>query len=171
MGLIDELRTAPPYIQRLAIASMRAIIECAAKDDTSFPKKSNNLSLAHIEGKAAAGVPLNELADADDTVAIPIQYVDGERFFIVEAKGDSMEPEIMNGDYVVVAHNVEPTQGSLALVSIEGASWDYEYAIKLVYFFDDEIELHSYNEKYDTMTYPLSAVRSVEKIVHVIHKS
>lgn len=171
LGLIDELRTAPPYIQRLAIASMRAIIECAAKDDTSFPKKSNNLSLAHIEGKAAAGVPLNELADADDTVAIPIQYVDGERFFIVEAKGDSMEPEIMNGDYVVVAHNVEPTQGSLALVSIEGASWDYEYAIKLVYFCNDEIELHSYNEKYDTMTYPLSAVRSAEKIVHVIHKS
>ena len=113
---------------------------------------------------------MNELADADDIVAIPIQYVDGERFFIVEAKGDSMEPEIMNGDYVV-AHNVEPAQGSLALVSIEGASWDYEYATKLVYFCNDEIELHSYNEKYDTMTYPLSAVRSAEKIVYVIHKS
>ena len=100
---------------------------------------------------------MNELADADDIVAIPIQYVDGERFFIVEAKGDSMEPEIMNGDYVV-AHNVEPAQGSLSLVSIEGASWDYEYATKLVYFCNDEIELHSYNEKCDTMTYPLSAV-------------
>ena len=52
-----------------------------------------------------------------------------------------------------------------------GASWDYEYATKLVYFCNDEIELHSYNEKYDTMTYPLSAVRSAKKIVYVIHKS
>ena len=35
LGLIDELRTAPPYIQRLAIASMRAIIISANLSITS----------------------------------------------------------------------------------------------------------------------------------------
>lgn len=122
-----------------------------------------------VDGYAAAGLPFFDTADYDSCVSVPPKYLDSDRFLIIEARGDSMEPEIFNGDYVVVAHNVAPSQGEIALVSIEGDVLDDEFTIKRFYRFADHIELRSLNPNYPPLSYPSQAFRSAQKVVHIIH--
>lgn len=121
-----------------------------------------------IRGLAAAGEPLFAESDGDENVSVPQQFCDN-RFFVVQAKGDSMEPEIANGDYVVVQRDVKPANGELALVRIDGKAIE-EYTIKCFYEHPSKIELRSYNDKYKPMIFPIKHVISAEKIVHIIHK-
>lgn len=123
--------------------------------------------LLSVSGLAAAGVPLFSEADGE-TVLVPSKYLNPQKYFIVQAKGDSMTPDIPEGSYVVVEHEAEPAQGGLALVSIEGFGSDQEYTIKLIYYHPDTIELRSYNPECPPMVYPRAAVRSAERIVYTI---
>lgn len=123
-----------------------------------------------VNGLAAAGQPL--FSDADDEfINVPRKYIDTSRYLIIRAKGDSMEPSIENGDYVVAEINSSPSQGELSLVRIEGRGADDEYAIKKFYVHGNEAELRSINPDYEPMTYPLNEVKSVQRIVYVIRHS
>ncbi len=119
----------------------------------------------NVAGKAAAGQPLFD--DSPDVqISVPQKYLDG-RFFIVQANGNSMEPRVNDGDYVVVQKDVQPMPGELALVCVDG-----EYAIKLVSYDrrKDMVLLHSINTDYEVMQYPLSSVGTIEKIVYIIRR-
>jgi len=121
-----------------------------------------------VSGIAAAGAPLYDEGDAEETVAVPPKYLDRDRYFIVKAKGDSMEPMIMDGDYVVVERCTPPSPRQIALVRVEDNSLEEGYTIKRYVQTSDEIELLSINQAYDPMVYPLSALRSAERVVHII---
>ena len=124
-----------------------------------------------ISGIAAAGLPLFDEGDAEETVAVPPKYLDRDRYFIVKAKGDSMEPQIMNGDYVVVERNAKPLPKEIALIRLEDISLAEGYVIKRYTQSADQIKLLSINPAYDPLVYPLSSLRSAERIVHIIRSS
>lgn len=121
-----------------------------------------------VSGLAVADSPLYEESDGEELISIPAKYLardlDQNHYFVVRVRGDSMEPDIPEGSHVVVERNIMPAQGDLALISLD----DSEYIIRIVHFHSDEIELVSYNESYPATCYPLSAVRSIERIVRVI---
>lgn len=82
-----------------------------------------------------------------------------------------MEPDIHDGDYVVAdLNNPSPFQGEKALVSVESNGDDYEYTIKKIYHHGNEIELVSINRSYPPIIYKRQQVKSVNKIVHIMHK-
>lgn len=121
-----------------------------------------------VEGFAAAGAPLFD-AVSDESVPVPEKYVDSERYYIVKARGVSMEPRIPEGSYAVVQTDVRPEQGQLALVGVEGAGDNPEYLIKEVHYLPGGgVELRSYNPDFPPKRYALSDVRSIEKIERVI---
>lgn len=121
-----------------------------------------------VSGLAAAGVPLYDEGDAEETVSVPPRYLDRDRYFIIKAKGDSMEPRIMDGDYVVVERNADPAPKEIALVRVADETLEEGYTIKRYNRTSDKIELLSINPAYDPMVYPLSALRSAERVVHII---
>lgn len=122
-----------------------------------------------VSGLAAAGAPLYDEGDAEEMVSVPPKYLDRDRYFIVKAKGDSMEPRIMDGDYVVVERNADPAPREIALVRVEDEALEEGYVIKRYTQSLDEIELFSINPAYDPLVYPRSALRSAERVVHIIH--
>lgn len=124
--------------------------------------------MRQVSGFAAAGSPLfND--NIDEFVPVPPKYIDSDRYVIIKAKGDSMEPTIRNGDYVVAdRNNPDPLQGDIALVSVEGFGEEDEYTIKKFYRYGSEIELDSINPEYQSMTFDIRRVKSVFKIVHII---
>lgn len=120
-----------------------------------------------VSGQAAAGKPLySELADRD-SVPVPPKYCN-DRFLVIQAKGNSMEPRIKDGSYVVVQRNACPEQGGLALVYIDGLVSD-EYVVKLFYDRGDTAELRSYNPDYHPMFYPMEQIIRAERVVHLIN--
>ena len=121
-----------------------------------------------VSGLAAAGAPLYEESDGSESVSVPQHYCN-DRFFVVQAEGDSMEPDIMDGDYVVVQRSLRPENGEIALVRVDGKAIE-EYTIKCFYDHMLEIELRSRNTAYQPMFYPITHVISAEKVVHIIHK-
>lgn len=145
-------------LENEAFLTSKAMESSRVAQDTRLP----------IAGLAAAGVPLYAESDGEDSVSVPQQYCD-DRFFVVQAKGNSMEPDVMDGDYVVVQRSTKPSNGELALVRIDGKAIE-EYTIKCFYEHPSKIELRSYNEEYKPMFFPIKHVISAEKIVHIIHK-
>jgi DNA polymerase V len=70
--------------------------------------------------------------------------------FFVQVVGDSMFPEISDGDMVVVDRSAEITNGCIVLASI-----DNEYCIKRYYKRPDGgIELVPTNKKYESVNLP-----------------
>lgn len=122
-----------------------------------------------VSGLAAAGSPLLAKCDDEMTVAVPPKYLDPDHYFIVQAKGDSMEPQIMDGDYVVIERHADPAPKEIALVRLEDARLNEGYTIKRFSKTADSVELFSINPAYRPMVYPLSALRSAERVVHIIH--
>lgn len=124
-----------------------------------------------ISGLAAGGTPLFDEGDSEETVAVPQKYLDRDHYFIIKVKGDSMEPRIMDGDYVVVERNAKPAPGEVSLVRVVDSSFDEGYVIKRYSPTDTGVDLRSFNPSYPTMHYSLSDLRSAERIVHVIHRN
>lgn len=141
-------------------AAMRALETQAAPEDESA------LCQLLVAGQAAAGQPLySELSD-EESVPVPPKY-GSDRYFIVQAKGHSMEPALPNGGYVVVQRDAQPENGELALVQVSGWAGG-EYAIKLFFRRGDEVELRSYNPAYRPMFFPVEQVLSVQRVAHII---
>lgn len=120
--------------------------------------------MRQVSGLAAAGTPIFD-DNSNEFVPVPPKYIDPKRFLIIKAKGDSMEPDIHDGDYVI-ANLLEhqPLQGEFALVSIEGAGDEDEYAIKKFYRYGNEVELHSINPAYPPMTFDIQQIKSAHPI-------
>lgn len=164
--LLKELQATDPYTRQIVTALLHAV--WAVANTKKEPDSENPRGLLSVSGLAVADSPLYEESDGEELISIPAKYLardlDQNHYFVVRVRRDSMEPDIPEGSHVVVERNIMPAQGDLALISLD----DPEYIIRIVHFHSDEIELVSYNESYPATCYPLSAVRSIERIVRVI---
>ncbi len=124
-----------------------------------------------VSGYAAAGLPLFDSA-IDGEIEIPAKYADSARYMLCTARGASMQPDIMDGDVVVVERGTQAESGMIALVHIESeTSTDGEYTIKRFYPFADHAELRSINPAHPTMIYPMQRILTAERVAHIIHKA
>lgn len=143
-------------------AVMRAIENQAAPEEEAQEAQCR----LPVAGQAAAGQPLySELGD-EDSLPVPPKY-GSDRYFIVQAKGHSMEPNLPNGGYVVVQRDARPENGELALVQVSGWAGG-EYALKLFFRRGGEVELRSYNPAYRPMFFPVEQIVSAQRVAHII---
>lgn len=184
MEMLSEFRAATPAARSLAWASAHAVLGVAmAQQEPIGFALSQEDPVGHamsipagdlpVQGYAAAGSPIFDRETGGKTVSVQEKYtakdMNGDRFFVVEARGDSMEPTIPDGTPVVVQRGLKPLPGDVALVSLDNATDEPEYVIKLIRYLPDEIELSSYNEAYKPFRRPLSEVISAEKVVHILN--
>jgi repressor LexA len=74
-----------------------------------------------VLGYVPAGVPIEAIEDIIDYEEIPADWTNGgSEFFGLKVKGDSMEPEIKNGDIVIVRCQPDADSGQTVIVMVNG---------------------------------------------------
>ncbi len=168
---------APPKAYSLLSAKHRRLVDdliqelsqLSSATDQQGEGQRGKTSPVHVLGYAAAGMPLMEETFDDDSIELSERYADSSRFYLIRARGNSMEPKIHSGDVVVVQIDTEPLNGQIALVRLAGLA-DDEYTIKRFYREKDQIILRSYNKEYPDMIYNSEEVRSCEVVADIIRR-
>jgi repressor LexA len=90
---------------------------------------------------------------------------DDKTLFAVIVKGDTMSPEINEGDHVVVSKQQDPKNGDICLVFFN----EKDALLRKVYYHDRGITLVSINEKeYPPKDFKKSALKHIYKVVQKI---
>ncbi len=80
---------------------------------------------------------------------------------ILKVWGDSMEPELQAGDYVIITQTAEVRNGDLAVICINGD----EGTIKRVHFDKDGLDLIPTNPSYGTLHFTAEQVQSLPVLI------
>lgn len=106
-----------------------------------------------VIGRVAAGVPLLAREEIIDWVEIPTQMAKTGEYFGLRIKGNSMEPQIQNGDFVIVKKQDTAEDGQIVIVLIENYD-ECDGVCKRLKVYNDGIALISFNPAYDPMYFP-----------------
>lgn len=131
---------------------------------------SQTLAVVRPAGKASAGSPIFDDDSKEYPIVINPKYLNRERYLIVEVKGDSMEPRLYNGDFVIAEIGVLPNQGQIALIHVASQGPDGEYLIKKFFKSAHSARLVSLNKKYPPKVYKREELLDVCAVVHVINR-
>ncbi len=145
---IDRL-TAKPYLEKLYQTLYKENIE----------KNINNINNIKILGQTAAGQPIeygdNYAQDIDNISDIP-----NNADYALIVNGDSMEPDIKNGQLIYIKNQPNVENGEIAVVEIDGA-----VTCKKVFKWNNHIELHSINKKYEPIILTSGNFKILGKVI------
>lgn len=135
-------------------------------DDKSFLRglQTKNGVIINVVGRVAAGIPIEAIEEIIDTEEIPEELAKTGTFFGLKIKGDSMTPNICNGDIVIVRKQQDAESGEIVIATINGQ----DAVCKRLRKYEGGIELISNNPTYLPMEFSNKEVS--EKPVRVIGK-
>lgn len=115
---------------------------------TSNSKKYKTID---VLGSIPAGIPVEAISDIIDTEDLSIDNFDLNRDYIgLKVKGDSMYPEYLNGDTVIIQIQPDCESGQDAAVYVNGYNATLKKVIKNE---DGTITLKPINQNYPPMTF------------------
>ncbi|MGV8118537.1 MAG: transcriptional repressor LexA [Candidatus Xenobiia bacterium LiM19] len=118
-----------------------------------------------LAGRIAAGSPIPAIENRDENVVLDASFWgSGESFFLLRIKGGSMDPELKDGDYVVVKPQSYASLGDIVVAIIDGEATVKELARK-----NSRIFLRALNYDYDDI-YPEGDFTINGKVVGVIRR-
>ena len=109
---------------------------------------SNGVKI-NVLGRVAAGIPIDAIEDIIDTEEIPDDMAATGKFFGLKIKGDSMIPNICNGDVVIVRQQDDAESGEIVIATVNGT----DATCKRLRKYKDGIELISNNPAYEPMDF------------------
>lgn len=147
--VLDLYNSLTPENQMNTVSYMRAL---------KLVNKPNKPRV-QILGQTAAGKPIeygdSYAQDIDDISNIP----DNADYALV-VNGNSMEPDIKNGQLIYVKECPDVENGAIAIVEVDGA-----VTCKKVYKWKDHIELHSLNTTYQPIIITAGNFRILGKVI------
>ncbi|MBR1701907.1 MAG: helix-turn-helix domain-containing protein [Lachnospiraceae bacterium] len=117
-----------------------------------------------VLGRVAAGIPIEAVEDVIDTEEITEEMAKTGEFFGLQIHGDSMEPQICNGDIVIVRQQEDAESGEIVIALVNGD----DAVCKRLMKYTGGISLISLNPKYDPMMFSEKDV--LDKPVHIVGK-
>lgn len=118
----------------------------------------------NVLGRVAAGIPIEAIENIIDTEEILAELAATGTFFGLKIKGDSMIPNICNGDIVIVRQQDDAESGDIVIATVNGT----DATCKRLRKYKDGIELISNNPSYDPMEFSNKDI--IEKPVRIIGK-
>jgi lexA repressor len=100
-----------------------------------------------VLGTVAAGIPISAVEDILDYEEVPQSWENQGEFFGLRIKGDSMKPDINNGDTVIVRQQSTANNGDVVIALVNGDDATCKKFEKL----DNGIMLISNNSEYSPM--------------------
>lgn len=109
-------------------------------EDINNSNKRNNSKGVKVPvlGYIKAGIPISAIEDIIDTEEIPEALAKKGQFFGLVVKGDSMEPDIKEGNIAIILQQPDVENGEIAAVIFNG---DNEATLKRIYKDDTGITL------------------------------
>ena len=117
-----------------------------------------------VLGTVAAGIPISAVEDILDYEEIPQTWKNQGEFFGLRIKGDSMKPDINDGDTVIVKQQTTANNGDIIIALVNGDDATCKKFEKL----DNGIMLISNNSEYSPMYF--SNEKVITKPVVIIGK-
>lgn len=117
-----------------------------------------------VLGRVAAGIPIEAITDIIDTEEISEELAKTGEFFGLQIKGDSMTPNICNGDVVIVRQQDDAENGDTVIATVNGT----DAVCKRLRKYKEGIELVSNNPSYAPMEFNNEEI--CEKPVRIIGK-
>ena len=112
----------------------------------------------NVYGFIPAGIPLECIEDIIGTEDLPIDMVDSDKqYFGLKIKGDSMEPEYLNNDIIILEKCSDAENGSDCVVMVNG----YEGTFKRIKKSSSGITLLPLNKKYKPMEYSVQDIQNL----------
>ena len=102
-----------------------------------------------VYGRVAAGIPLEMIEDVIDIEEISEEMARTGDFFGLRIKGDSMTPDICDGDTVIIRQQDDAESGDIVIATINGD----EATCKRLRKYKDGIELIAINPSYGTLEF------------------
>lgn len=118
----------------------------------------------NVLGHVAAGIPIDAIEDIIDTEEISEELAHTGTFFGLKIKGESMTPNICNGDIVIVRIQNDAESGDIVIATINGD----EATCKRLRKHHEGIELISINPSFEP--YEFTNKEIIEKPVRIIGK-
>ena len=100
-----------------------------------------------VLGTVAAGIPISAVEDILDYEEVPQSWENQGEFFGLRIKGDSMKPDINNGDTVIVRQQSTANNGDVVIALVNGD----DATCKKLQKTDNGIMLVSNNSEYSPM--------------------
>ncbi len=113
---------------------------------------NNSTTKTHLPvlGRIPAGIPLEMIEDIIDYEDISEEMIKGgKEYFALKITGDSMYPEYLNGDIIIVLRQNDCESGQDAIVSVNGD----DATFKRVYKLNGGITLQPLNNQYMPVFY------------------
>lgn len=101
----------------------------------------------NVLGRVAAGIPIEAAENIIDTEEITEELARTGSFFGLRIQGDSMEPDIRNGDTVIVRQQEDAENDEIVIALINGN----DGMCKRLKKYENSIALVSLNSKYEPM--------------------
>ncbi len=137
------------------------LVEDHTKYENTLSKKGTTIK---IYGRVAAGIPLEAIEDFIEEEEIPEELARTGEFFGLKINGDSMEPDIHNGDTVIVKRQNDAESDEIVIALVNGN----DGVCKRLKKYADSIALISLNPNYEPMYFSQEEIE--EKPVKIIGK-
>lgn len=118
----------------------------------------------NVLGRVAAGIPIDAIEEIIDTEEITEEMARNGTYFGLKIQGDSMIPNICDGDVVIVRQQNDAENGEIVIATVNGT----DATCKRLRKYKDGIELISNNPTYTPMDFSNQEI--LEKPVKIIGK-
>lgn len=133
------------------------------RNETISKAKRQGIAI-NIYGRVAAGIPIEMIEDIVDTEEISEDMAKTGEYFGLIIKGNSMLPNICDGDIVIIRCQEDAENGDTVIATVNGN----DATCKRLRKYKDGIELISNNPSYDPMYFSNQDV--AEKPVKILGK-
>lgn len=137
--------------------------ELVGWDNDSIYNSTHGVTVS-VLGRVAAGIPLEAIEEVVDTEEITENLSRTGKFFGLRIKGDSMEPDIHDGDTVIVRQQEDAENDEIVIALVNGN----DGVCKRLKKYSDSIALVSLNAKYEPMYFNQREI--TDKPVRIIGK-
>lgn len=125
--------------------------------DGTIHKEKNEGTKIKVYGVVPAGIPLEMIEDIIDIEEITPEMARTGEFFGLKIKGDSMTPDICNGDIVIVRQQNDAETGDIVIATVNGN----EATCKRLRKYKDGIELIAINPSYGTFEFSNEEIANI----------
>ncbi len=121
-----------------------------AESEKLKDNEKNNSAIVFVYGTIPAGIPMECIEDIIDTEEISADMLKGgKQYFGLKVKGDSMEPDYLDGDIIIFQKQDDCENGDDCVVMVNGNDGTF----KRVFKNENGIILQPLNNKYQPMIY------------------
>lgn len=167
---VSEWIAAKKYPRIEKIQAIAEYFDVYRSDITESKVKNQSKAVRiPVLGKVIAGIPIEAIEEIIDYEEITEQMARTGDFFALQVTGDSMEPQMSEGDVVIVRKQEDLDSGQIGIVLVNGDEATVKKVIKkengimLVPFNQDKYEPWFYDQ-YDIETKPVKIIGRVVEL-------